>query len=486
MGYGSQILHMIFIIISLYTSHILIADALLDIAAEEDFRVHGLQQFYFMEKVSGQDENEKKEALIVQKFRALLGLKSTKRRFSLNGGAAECFSPSPSPSPDTEAETSVPAPAPAPVPPLPRPAHVHPPPPRSSTMAQPHKTHEENSNKRRVRRIIVPVLVSAGAALLVSLVGVICFCGKIKKYITYNKKGRVRGKSKYISSQNSSSKVSLNPSLDLFYLNSLGVDLEQRPTCLKQSGETEKTLPIHRTSNDALDRKEESDNASSSSTREIMSVHEDLESGIYDSDDGVNCSPNSDKIILIPIDCHSSDDESFHSFVDTHSSNALLSNASTGSLIDASESPQHCIAPPPSMSPAISGHTKTFTPPPPPPMPPVARISPLTSSSSSILSNATPARNSDSDSSSGSNQNQPDSPQKPSKPFPSLPGIPPPPCPPPFLKGPPPPPAQLPLYPPLGKDGAPLPKLKPLHWDKVRAAPDRSMVWDKLKSSSFE
>lgn len=131
MGYGSQILHMIFIIISLYTSHILIADALLDIAAEEDFRVHGLQQFYFMEKVSGQDENEKKEALIVQKFRALLGLKSTKRRFSLNGGAAECFSPSPSPSPDTEAETSVPAPAPAPVPPLPRPAHVHPPPPRS-------------------------------------------------------------------------------------------------------------------------------------------------------------------------------------------------------------------------------------------------------------------------------------------------------------------------------------------------------------------
>ncbi|XWS42389.1 hypothetical protein CRYUN_Cryun16bG0010300 [Craigia yunnanensis] len=558
MGYRSQIIHMIFIIfllISLDSFHILIADALLD--AAEDFRVHGQQQFYFMEesggkqnkieKVSGQDENEQKEALIVRKFRALLGLKSTKRRIPLNG-AAECFSPSPSLSPNVEAETSVPAPATAPVPALPKPAHFHPPAPRSSIMPPPHKIHKENTDKRRVQ-----VLVSAGAAFLACLLGLICFCGKVRKcrkkstktIFTCNKKGRIRGKSKYTSSQNSSSKVSLNPSLDHFYLNSLGVDLEQQPTCLKQSFETEKTSLIHSTPNNALDRRQESnkevaiqesDNARSSSTREIMSVHEDVESARYDSDGG-NCSP-SDKII--PIECHSSDDESFLSFVDSHSSNVRRSNASASSLSDTLEipqnvtkrspSPQHSFAPP-SISPAMSGHTttlqpqspcsrqdspdfqKNFTPPPPPspsppppppppPLPPVMRISPLNSSlsgttrarfkasSSSTLNNATPARNSDS--SSASNQNQANSPHKP-KPLPGPPGIPPPPCPPPFLKGnnnhvkgPPPPPAQLPQYTPLGKDGAPLPKLKPLHWDKVRAAPDRSMVWDKLRSSSFE
>ncbi|XVF06042.1 hypothetical protein REPUB_Repub06bG0014000 [Reevesia pubescens] len=532
MGFGSQFLHMIFIIflfISVNSSHFLIADAgLLDVA--EEFKgVHGLQQFFFMEenvnkieKVSGQDENEQKEALFVQKFRALLGWKSTKRRFPLNC-VADCFSPSPSPSPSIEAETSAPAPAPT----LPMLAHFHPPSPRSSTKPPPHKIHEENLDKGRVRRILVPVLLSTGAALLACVLGSICFCGKIRKYrkkstktiLTHNKNGRIRGKSKYTSCQNSSSKVSLNPGLDLFYLNSLGVDLEQQPACLKQSVETEKTSPIR-----SIPKNEvaiiESDNASSSSTREIMSVHEDVESARYDSDGG-NCEPSSK---IIPIECHSSDDESFHSFIDSHSSNVRLSNASAGSHSDTSEiplketsmspSPQHSFAPP-SMSPAMSGHTKilqpqspcshqdspdsqmifTPPPPPPPPLPPVLRISPLNSSlsatrerfkasSSSPLPDISPNRNSDS--SAGSNQNQTNSPQKPSKSLLSLPGIPPAPCPPPFMKGPPPPPSQFPRYTPLGKDGAPLPKLKPLHWDKVRAAPDRSMVWDKLKSSSFE
>ncbi|XVF57510.1 hypothetical protein PTKIN_Ptkin06aG0211100 [Pterospermum kingtungense] len=461
MGYG--LIFIIFLLISLDSSHILIADALLNVA--EDFTVRGLQQIYSMEIVSGQDENEQKEALIVQKFRALLGLKGTKISFPLNG-ASKCFSPSPSPSPYIEAETLAPAPAPAP--PLPRPAHVHSTPPRSSTMAQPHRIHKENANKRRVRRVLVPVLVSAGAALLASLLGVICFCGKI------NKKGRFRGKSKYRGSQNSSSKVRLNPGLDLFYLDSLGVDLDleqQQPSCLKQNGETEKTSAIHNNPNNEV-LIPESDNASSSSTREIMSVHEDVaESARYDSDADVgNCSPCDNKTI-IPIECHSpddDDDESFHSFVDSHSSKTRLSNASAGSLSDASQAPmnpQHSFAPPP-------------PPPPPPPPRPVARIS-------SMLSNGTPTRISNS--SSGSSQNQANSPQTPSKPCPNPPGIiPPPPCPPPFVKGPPPPPAQLPPSPPLGKDGVPLPKLKPLHWDKVRAAPDRSMVWDKLRSSSFE
>ncbi|OMP03278.1 Actin-binding FH2/DRF autoregulatory [Corchorus olitorius] len=438
-----------------------------------------------IEKVSGQEENEEKEALILQKFRALLGLKSGKKRKT---SFPECFSPSPSPY-NIEAETSLP-PAPAPAPASLKPPHFHSPPPRSSAMPLPHKTPKGNSDKGgKVRRILVPVLVSAGAAFLACLLGVICFCGKIKKhrkkysttsFLTYKKKGRSKGKSKsksnkYASSTNSSSKVSLNPSLDLFYLNSLGgVDLEQ------QNGETEKT------SNKEEVGMQESDNASSSSTREIMSVHEEVESDRYDSD-GV------DKII--PIESHSSDDESFHSFANSHSSNIRLSNASAGSSLSDPLEVQ------PSMSPEISAHTralqpqsprcrgnppdcsKNSTPPPPPPpppplLPPVARISPLNPSLS-----ATKARFKASSSSTFPNGT-------PSKSLPSPPPcIPPPPCPPPFLKGslpPPPPPGQLPDYTALGKDGSPLPKLKPLHWDKVRAAPDRSMVWDKLRSSSFE
>ncbi|MBA0687396.1 hypothetical protein Goari_014940 [Gossypium aridum] len=485
MGFGFQILHMIFIILTLQSSYILIADALMEYTAE-GFRVDGVQQLYFMEgsgdnenkieKVSGQDDNEVKIASIVLKFRALLGLKSsTKTRTPLKGVNGCCYSPSPSPLPNIEAEVSVPVPAPAPA--VPKVSHFHSPPPWSSSKPQPYKVHEQNGDEGRVKRILVPVLVSAGAVSLACVLGVICFCGKIRKYKRKSMKtGRIRGKSKCLSSQNSSNKVSLDPSIDLFYLNSLGVSLEQQQACLK-------TSPNH---------------SKECSTREITSVHEDVESGRYDSDRGK--SSVSDKII--PMECHSSEDESFHSFVDSHSPNARLSNASAGSLNDTSDipmdvskkslSPQHSTPPPP-------------RPPPPPPLPPVARVAPLSfassattratmrtsSSSSSTLLNETPSRNSDS--SLGLNQNEANladtsfSPRIPSTVSPSPPSIiPPPPCPPPFLKSPPPPPPQLPQYSPIGKDGVPLPKLKPLHWDKVRAAPDRSMVWDKLRSSSFE
>ncbi|KAJ6434473.1 hypothetical protein OIU84_018063 [Salix udensis] len=250
----------------------------------------------------------------------------------------------------------------------------------------------------------------------------------------------------------------------------------------------------------------DSDNASSSPTREIMSVHGDGESVKYESDGGNSSS--GDKII--PVECHSSDDESFHSFVDSHSSNVRLSNASA-------DIPEDTLV-----------QDKSFTTPPPPPPPPPPALAPrmrippsstpslssrITSkaSSSSTLPNLSPPRKSDA--SSGSNQTPrndlPPSPQKSPKPLRALSSIPPPPCPPPFLKGnngsargpppppcpppflkgnggPPPPPSHPLQYTPLGKDGAPLPKLKPLHWDKVRAAPDQSMVWDKIRSSSFE
>ncbi|KAK9016963.1 hypothetical protein V6N11_079454 [Hibiscus sabdariffa] len=442
---------MIFIIMFiLQSSNILIAGALM----EDD----GLQQLFFMddntiEKVSGQDENEVKEAAFVLRFRALLGLKSARTR-TLNG-AGECPSPSPSPAPEIEAEISVPAPAPSPA--VPKPAAFRPRPPRSRMEPQPYRVRKEKADKGRLKRILIPVLVSAGAVSLACVLGVLCFCGKIKKYkMKSMQKGRMNGESKCLTSQ--------DPGLDLFYLHSLGVSLEQQQACLKQGDETEKSSPNQHEEVGG----QASDTGSDYSTMEIKSIHEDVELGRLGSDGG--------KSSATPIECHSSDNESFHSFVDSHSPNARLSNASAVSLDDGTK-----ISPPPSR------------PPPPPPLPPVMRVSPLYSSSPttttpktsspSTFLNDTPSR--DSDSSLGPVDSL-FSPRIPSNTLPSPPSIPPPLCPPPFLKGSPPLPPQLPQYSPIGKDGAPLPKLKPLHWDKVRAAPDRSMVWDKLRSSSFE
>lgn len=527
MGFGSEIPHMIittFILISLIACKVLNA-------AEDDF--NGDRIGYYIQKISGVDESEEKGAFIVEKFRALLGLKSFHRRNPSHMSP----SPSPSPSPTIEAE----APSPAPM------LHIHANPHHpshrpSSNIPQHDKAQKENREKDRVRTILVSVILSAGAVFLFCALGLIWVCKKRRKQrkkptrviSVYSKKGGTRGKLKNVSTQNSASKVSRNPGLDLFYLNSLGTDLEQQ-TCLKQI-----TEPVNNTSSyDSTHKctlhemeepiqelvKIESDNASSSSTREITSVHEDAESITYESDGGNSSSGGK----IIPIECHSSDDESFHSFGESLSwKNVRLSNASAGSLSEKSDifmsTPQESQIKPslpksldiemPPQSSCSSDSQNSFKhpsppppqPPPPPPPPPRVAYFPSSSSTtitakascSSTLPNLSPPRNSYS--SSGSNRTpQRDtlsSPGNPSKESQSQAGtshIPPPPCPPPFLqgnknsaKGPPPPPFQLPRFTPLGKDGTPLAKLKPLHWDKVRAAPDRSMVWDKLRSSSFE
>ncbi|KAK2640282.1 hypothetical protein Ddye_028077 [Dipteronia dyeriana] len=526
------IIIIIFILISSSlhtTTHIFIAHA-----EDYNFNVHhGLQQhLYLMEetyqvhKVSGDDENDQKEALIVQKFRALFGLASLKTKRRSNGDS-DFVSPLPSPSPTIQPE--IPAPAPAPLLHIPLHSHHHPP-PRPNPIPPHHKIQKEIAdNKGGARRILVPVLVSAGAAFLVCVLGLTWFCCKYRKQykksageamsVVLRKRGRKKGNtSKYLSSQKPASKVNINPPVDLFYLNSLGLDLEQQQTssCPKQTNETVNTSlssPNHSTTYCALQVKEEekeelikseSDNASSPSTREITSVHEDdddADSIKYESD-GVGKSSSGDKIV--PIECHSSDDESFHSFNDSRSSNVRLSNASAGSLSDTPEIFTPNVANKSTSS--LPCSTNLSVPPPPPPSPPPllppsarftvcnsfscsTKLASKASCSSSTLPNLSPPRISDS--SSGSNQTpQSDLSPQPRK---APPGIPPPPCPPPFfnknnnsLKGPPPPPSLLPLYTQLGKDGSPLPKLKPLHWDKVRAAPDRCMVWDKLRSSSFE
>ena len=533
------------------TSSTLNAGALSNAYAPENFNVHGLQQVYYskmekeagvqnqIEKVSGKDDNdEEHKGSLVEKFRVLLGLRSFHMRRPSNGDYAY-VSPASSPSPSSEAEAPAPAftPAPAPV----RHIHAHPPPGKHGLSSVPpsHKIQRGDDDKGRVKRILIAVLVSVGAASLVCVVGLIWVCKQYKKDQKKPKRrmsvyGKRKGRSKCVSFKKSASKVSLNPGLDFFYLDSLGKDLEQQQpsSCLKPISETVNTSTNHSMPNDAtLPEREESiqeqikpefDNISSSSTREIMSVHEDADSINQEYD----CLTSPTGVKIVPIESHSSDDdESFHSFGDSNSSNVIrLSNASVGSFSDAFENfSQNSCPPPDSKSPSkaepyklpnatsSSICQKNFRAPPPPPPPPLPspRVNFLPScsysgstrveskaSGSSTLPNLSSPKESDSLSESNKTKQVNDlaaSPGNPSKPSTSSSGIPPPPCPPPFFKAnnkfsktPPPPPSQLPHFSALGKDGTPLPKLKPLHWDKVRATPDRSMVWDKLRSSSFE
>ncbi|KAK7269358.1 hypothetical protein RIF29_22083 [Crotalaria pallida] len=539
MGCGSKVLTMIFIItllmlLSLQRSHIITVDAMFN----------GLQDMYFMEekneqenenqvkKISGLDENEE-EALIVDKFRALLGLKSFHTKVP-----SQFLSPSMSPSPAPNIEPEPPTPAPSPVVPHHLPHHHHPThhhthwnhPPLNNNK----KTHGEDRGKDK--RVLVAVLVSVGVATLICACGIILVFRSLRNQrkkpkrtmpLCISKNKGTEGGGTY---QNSTSKVSLNSGggLDLFYLNALGDDIEQQGCTLKRTCENRTECCY--------------DNASSSSTKEILPVHveEETVKGEYESDANDDKSCSRDKIIPEEEECDSSDDESFHSLVDSQS-NLRLSNASAGSLSDTlslTMSPQNSTSlpinfptsPKNSFSKRQQSHQSPYspiheeeqeiietspkismppTPPPPPPPPPhlqlpLFTLHSLTTSSSRVSSqsphsltshNLSSPRNSDTFSvSNPSPEKELLSPPQPNS-SKSPPNIPPPPCPPPpFLKGnnnsnnktPPPPPSQLPHFTPLGKDGAPLPKLKPLHWDKVRAAPNRTMVWDKLRSSSFE
>ncbi|XP_065851710.1 formin-like protein 11 [Euphorbia lathyris] len=506
---SSQILHMFFIITTLFFFFFIthISDKChkekLSLREEEDEDGNQTQ----IQKVSGEDENEEKEALIVKNFRALLGLKRSRRGVFKNELVSLSLSPAPSPSPSstftigTEALPPARAPARPPISLLQIHRHPH---------SKFHHSSEVVEKKHRDRRVFVAVFVSIGAFFVAFAVGVIWVLSKVRKnkrisgktMWDYGKTGRGRrrrsgGKSKYGGFQKSASKVKV-PEIDLLY--GLEKDLEQHNATSKEEFVTKSEC-------------------SSSSTKEIMSVHGDLESVKYDSDGG-NCLE--DKVIPIEDqDCSSDDDESFHSFVDSCSSNVRLSNASAGSLGEAFPCPQaiaeHISTPGLNLQPefrqvpnnvraenvtvlSFSGSDESLVPipPPPPPLPPPLPVSAASvrlppsrfpSSITKIASfpNLSSPRKSDSSSSSTN--------QTPRKDIASSPrisssiGPPPPPCPPAFsssTKGPPPPPSRLPLYSPVGKDGAPLPKLKPLHWDKVRAAPDHSMVWDKIRSSSFE
>ncbi|CAL0300098.1 unnamed protein product [Lupinus luteus] len=521
MGCGYEFLTMIFIMtllmfLSLQRIHILNVDDMF-IEMKEEKNEQGNENQ--VKKISGLDENELKEAMIVEKFRALLGLKSFHTKLP-----SHFLSPSISPSPSPNIAPYSQSPAPSPIVPQIHP-HSHHPRHHHSHWNPPfhNKTHAKE-DRGKDKRILIAVLVSVGVATLVCACGLILVCRnfrnnrkKPKRTIPLCTKNKepdgVTG-----TYQNSSNKVSLNSGgLDLSYVNALDDDIEQQGCNSKRTCKND--IECY-------------DNVSSSSTKEILSVHEDegksVVKGEYES-----CSK--DKITPLEEEYHSSDDESFHSLVDSQHSNIRLSNASAGSFCDTmSMSPQNSTSlvslpnqfptsPNGSFSKTQSHQSpystiheeqeifetspKTLIPPPPPPLPlqmPLFTLHSLTTSSSRVSSNSphsitshilSSPRNSDTYSVSNPSPEKQflSPPQLNSTKSPS--NIPPPPCPPPFLKGknininsktPPPPPSQFPHFTPLCKDGAPLPKLKPLHWDKVRAAPNRTMVWDKLRSSSFE
>ncbi|KAJ8752494.1 hypothetical protein K2173_004782 [Erythroxylum novogranatense] len=551
MGCSSQILRVIliitiFMLLSLQNNHTsigaenrrLVQKLHLMVATEFDNEKH-------IQKVSGDDDNERKETSIVERFRTLLGLTSPKTNSPSN-----YVSPSPSPSPLIDAEAPDPTHAIASPPRLPINAHSRPPLHHISPVHSPHTVHKDHSDKVRTRRVVTAVLVSVGAAFIVSALGFIWISGRFRRNTTNSAKRTVfrnkvknRGKAKNVRWKKSASKVSLNPVLDLLYLTSLGRDIEEHSSCRKQPSAHAKNSSNNDTPNLTFQTREDSSqelnirseccDSGGSSRREIMAVHEEVESTKYESDGAKFMSANK----TINTECHSSDDESFHSFVDSYSPANLLSNASAGSLTETSE---HSLSKFPKTSPSRpSSSTNLYTPqatpdhisisvanlqqklpqysnndcdnalactftsaaarPPPPPPPPPAPVPsrPLfnlgKSSSKSSTPSAFPNLMSSSLNCSSALSQKPkndssSSPKKYANHSQDSLTVPPPPCPPSFLKakGPPPPPSQFPPIVPLGKDGAPLAKLKPLHWDKVRAAPDRTMVWDKMRSSSFE
>lgn len=451
-------------------------------------------------KYTGEDGGEKNKLGVLEKFHALLDLikPSTSRRRNLAESASLSPWPAPAPSP-FPGGGPIESPAYPPAPPRPIPPHLRRPlPQRTHPVKQPEIQRRKHEKGGTFKKVLVPVVVStaSGIGFVVCVVGVFCLCARIRKR---KKNGKTPSfKRKKGKSQSSTRKVSVNPTLDFLYLNSLGVDLE-RQNSVKEIRETDKDLNDNNGGlleeevkrNTETEISQDWDNASSYSTKEIVSVHEN------DDEQTVNsvCAP-----VVIINGCDSSDDdESFHSVGGgSQHSNPRLSNASsaTGSVnVGSSQRFSERILDIPECSGNDFGIS--HPPPPPPPPPPLQQFSnkrlhtlslPETASLQTLSSQLF-EKVCASSSKTSFPINVPNSLENGSKPRPP----PPPPLPPQQLQvagmiKTPPPPLSLDFSErrPLGKDGAPLPKLKPLHWDKVRATPDRTMVWDKLRTSSFE
>ncbi|KAF2548072.1 hypothetical protein F2Q70_00023958 [Brassica cretica] len=413
------------------------------ISADERYRTQ-------IGKLVGENGGGKRKFAVLEKFRALLDLikPSTPRRRNL--AASPWPAPSPSPYPNGG---PVESPAYSPAPQRPIPPHLRRPLPQRT---HPPGQHEIQSRKHEEGGVFVPLVVSTacGIGFVVCVVVVLCLCSRVRK-----KNGKTLS---FKRKKRKSQKVSINPTLDFLYLNSVGVDLERQSSVLVKETENDDELREEEVKTSVeTEILLDSDNAGSYSTKEIVSVQEKTEHSVSASED----------------------EESFHSVGDgSQYSNPRLSNASSFSVSGIGSFSQRFSERELDI-PECSGIS--HPPPPPPPPPQLLQFSnrgllhtrsSLETAKPRTLSSQLSARVCDSS----------------SKPLPPPPPPPPPPLSqqqqPQVMNKAPPPPLSLDFTQrtPLGKDGAPLPKLKPLHWDKVRATPDRTMVWDKIRTSSFE
>lgn len=385
--------------------------------------------------------------------------------------------------------------------PSPAPAHAPAPDPHPALAVSPHHNHHHPPTHQRVatrhgdirrghegdmKRKLVAALVPAGVLLLLACVlGTVWFFGKCRgrrgraAMFCGKNRGR-RYRSRYTARRSTGSKATSSPGIDLFYLNSLGIDLERQTSRIQRD-----SIPVSNCDRPTFEEdtamteraRVDSSDFSSSSTKEIVSVHDDAKSLKCDSDsDGSGRSCPGDEFPVT--ENAASDDESYHSIRDSNSQSCRFSDTLDCDITEVPEVKCPLLM---NLQAVRCSDSSPLPPPPPPPPPPLTRAtprlslsihrtSPTSSANSHLLRNSISSQNSE--------------PKQ----------VPTPPSPPPLrkvnvgsIKTPPPPPTHFPRFAAATTDGGvSLPKLKPLHWDKVRATPDRCMVWDKLRSSSFE
>ncbi|XP_077230518.1 actin-binding FH2 (formin homology 2) family protein [Tasmannia lanceolata] len=320
-----------------------------------------------IEKVSGEDEMGEMRVVIVEKFRVLLGLESTNIRTPKSGNVDHGVSPSPGPIEAIEALTP---------PPLTH-RHSRSPAPHSVLIHHPNNSavRGRHKSKARIRRILIAVTVSIGATFVIAAVVVILVCH------IFGRRGQKRSTrtmqvSKLSNPSNPTNKVSFDPGPELFYLNSLR-PFSELVSSPKQSCETMNVLSNGKSLNSPL--------------------HEVGESS------GEPMKSESDHVSCLSADIlQSSDDESFHSVCDSHSSNVPFSNALEANLSDSSaiSSPVYVSrSPSPNHSftvPNLSSPTKSPTPPVTPDLTPLPLHSQSSPSSSPYNSKQTPPTDSSS------------------------------------------------------------------------------------------
>ncbi|KOM52844.1 hypothetical protein LR48_Vigan09g150300 [Vigna angularis] len=251
-----------------------------------------------IKKTSGDDGNENKETPRLENFRTLLGLKSPNRFHTRRSCYSVFYSDFVSLSASLSSKTQAEAPNSE--------LHVHPGSYQSLRSMPLHKIQQQDRGSSN-RTTLVAVVVSGGVATLICALGCVCVCKRFgnqkwkpnRTMPLFSKHGRTGG-----TCHNSSSNASLNFDPDLLSL---------KQTCGTQSSTSSRSSLKRAINEEKVLNQEEHDNAStgSSSTKETLSVHDDLE---YDGGKASSAERT------VPEECHSSSDfESFHSCVETES-----------------------------------------------------------------------------------------------------------------------------------------------------------------------